>query len=63
MRLAVPVAAASLLAAVAHPQGQAQPQRVGGVLSFGETTEAAAIGITMRDERCSMVNFDRGSAR
>ena len=36
---------------------------VGGVLSFGETDEAAAIGITNRDERCSMVNFDPVSAR
>jgi uncharacterized protein len=36
---------------------------VGGVLSFGEADEAAAIGITNRDERCSMVNFDPDSAR
>src|SRR5207237_4917466 len=36
---------------------------VGGVLSFGEANEAAAIAITMRDERCSMVNFDPDSAR
>jgi uncharacterized protein YcbX len=36
---------------------------VGGVLSFGETNEAAAIAITARDERCSMVNFDPDSAR
>jgi MOSC domain-containing protein len=36
---------------------------VGGVLSFGESAEAAAIAITNRDERCSMVNFDPGSAR
>ena len=35
---------------------------VGGVLLFGET-ESAAIGITNRDERCSMVNFDPDSAR
>jgi uncharacterized protein YcbX len=35
---------------------------VGGVLSFGET-HGAAIGITSRDERCSMVNFDPDSAR
>lgn len=35
---------------------------VGGVLSFGET-DAAAISVTNRDERCSMVNFDPGSAR
>jgi uncharacterized protein YcbX len=36
---------------------------VGGVLSFGETNEAAAIGITNHDERCSMVNLDPDSAR
>ena len=36
---------------------------VNGVLSFGESNEAAAIGITSRDERCSMVNFDPDSAR
>ena len=35
---------------------------VGGVLSFGETSEAL-IGITNRDERCSMVNLDPGSGR
>lgn len=34
---------------------------VGGVLSFGEQ-DAAAIAITNRDERCSMVNFDPDSA-
>ena len=36
---------------------------VGGLLSFGEGDEAATIGITNRDERCSMVNFDPDSAR
>jgi uncharacterized protein YcbX len=36
---------------------------VGGVLSFGESKEGAAIVITNRDERCSMVNFDPESAR
>jgi len=35
---------------------------VGGVLSIGEGSDAAAIAITMCDERCSMVNFDPGSA-
>lgn len=35
---------------------------VGGVLSFGED-RAATIGVTVRDERCSMVNFDPDSAR
>jgi len=36
---------------------------VGGVLRFGETKDGAAIGVTNRDERCSMVNFDPDSAR
>ena len=36
---------------------------VGGVLSFGEANESAALGVTNRDERCSMVNLDPGSAR
>ena len=35
---------------------------MGGVLWFGEASEGAAIGITNRDERCSMVNFDPDSA-
>ncbi len=29
---------------------------LGGVLSFGEGDDAPAIAVTMRDERCSMVN-------
>jgi hypothetical protein len=36
---------------------------VGGVLWFGDTDEAAAIFVTNRDERCSMVNYDPDSAR
>jgi uncharacterized protein len=36
---------------------------VGGVLSFGEGDEAPAIAVTMRDGRCSMVNYDPDSAR
>jgi uncharacterized protein len=35
---------------------------VGGVLSFGEGEAAPAIVVTMRDERCSMVNLDPDSA-
>ena len=35
---------------------------VGGVLSFGEGDDAPAIIVTMRDVRCSMVNFDPDSA-
>lgn len=29
-----------------------------GVLSFGEGNDAPAVVVTMRDERCSMVNLD-----
>jgi uncharacterized protein YcbX len=36
---------------------------LGGVLSFGEGDEDAAIHVTMRDVRCSMVNLDPDSAR
>jgi len=36
---------------------------VGGVLAFGEGSEAAAIGVTNRDERCAMVNFAPVSGR
>jgi uncharacterized protein YcbX len=35
---------------------------VGSVLSFGEGDSAAAIAVTMRDVRCSMVNLDPDSA-
>ncbi len=35
---------------------------LGGVLSFGEGDDAPAISVTMRDERCSMVNLDPDSA-
>ena len=35
---------------------------LGGVLSFGNGDDAPAIAVTMRDERCSMVNLDPDSA-
>ena len=35
---------------------------LGGVLSFGEGDDAPAINVTMRDERCSMVNLDPDTA-
>jgi uncharacterized protein len=35
---------------------------VGGVLLFGEGDDAPAITVTMRDERCSMVNLDPDTA-
>lgn len=36
---------------------------VGGILWFGDLKEGTAIGITNRDERCSIVNVDPDSAR
>ncbi|MGO4880463.1 MAG: MOSC domain-containing protein [Bryobacteraceae bacterium] len=35
---------------------------VGGMLSFGEADDAPAITVTMRDERCAMLNLDPDSA-
>ena len=35
---------------------------LGGVLSFGEGDDSPAVAVTMRDERCSMVNLDPDSA-
>jgi uncharacterized protein len=35
---------------------------VGSVLQFGEGADAPAITVTMRDERCSMLNLDPDSA-
>lgn len=31
---------------------------VGGVLTFGEASDAPALAVTMRDVRCAMLNFD-----
>jgi uncharacterized protein YcbX len=47
-----------------HRSGPFQEDEwVGGALSFGEGVDAPAIAVTMRDVRCSMVNFDPESAR
>jgi uncharacterized protein len=35
-----------------------EDQWLGGVLTFGEADDAAAVNVTMRDVRCAMVNFD-----
>ena len=36
---------------------------LGGVLSFGEEDDVPAIAVTVRDERCSMLNLDPDSAK
>ena len=40
----------------------AEDEWVGRTLTFGEGNNAPAVGITMRDERCVMVNFDPDTA-
>lgn len=35
---------------------------MGGVLSFGQSDDAPAVAVTMRDVRCSMLNLDPDSA-
>jgi uncharacterized protein YcbX len=36
---------------------------VGGVLTFGQADDAPAVAVTLRDERCAMVNFDPDGGR
>jgi uncharacterized protein YcbX len=45
-----------------RPVAFQEDEWVGGVLSFGEGDEAPAVTVTLRDERCSMVNLDPDSA-
>jgi hypothetical protein len=35
-----------------------EDQWLGGVLTFGDSGDAPAVAVTMRDARCAMVNFD-----
>jgi uncharacterized protein YcbX len=51
----------NILVALPHSGPFEEDAWVGGVLSFGEGDAAAAIAVTNRDERCSMVNFDPDS--
>ncbi len=53
----------NILISPLQPRPFLEDRWVGGVLSFGRGEEAAAIAITMRDERCAMVNLDPDSAR
>jgi len=41
----------------------AEDDWVGGVLTFGDGNDNAAIAVTNHDERCAMINFDPDSAR
>jgi uncharacterized protein YcbX len=39
-----------------------EDQWLGGMFQFGDSDDAPAIAVTMRDERCSMLNIDPDSA-
>ena len=52
----------NVLVRLLRPVAFQENEWVGGVLSFGEGDDAPAITVTMRDARCSMVNFDPDSA-
>jgi uncharacterized protein len=53
----------NILVRLEQPVPFSEDDWVGGHLSFGEGAEAPAIAVTLRDERCSMVNFDPDSGR
>ena len=46
-----------------RPEPFEEDRWVEGVLLFGEGDDGPAISVTMRDERCSMLNLDPDSAR
>jgi uncharacterized protein len=52
----------NVVARLLRPVPFQEDEWVGGVLSFGERDDAPAITVTMRDERCSMVNLDPDTA-
>ena len=52
----------NVLVRLLRPTPFQEDEWLGGALSFGEGDDAPAIAVTMRDERCSMVNFDPDSA-
>ncbi len=52
----------NVLVRLLRPGPFQEDEWVGGVLSFGAGDDAPAVGVTMRDIRCSMVNFDPDTA-
>ena len=52
----------NVLVRLLKPGAFQEDEWVGGALSFGAEGDAPAIAVTMRDVRCSMVNFDPDSA-
>jgi hypothetical protein len=52
----------NVVARLVRPRPFQEDEWLGGVLTFGEGDDAPAIAVTMRDERCSMVNLDPDTA-
>ncbi len=53
----------NVLVRLSRPVPYQEDEWVGGELSFGDGIDAPSVSVTMRDIRCSMVNFDPDSAR
>lgn len=53
----------NILVRLLRPNPFEEDKWLGGVLLFGEPDEGPRVSVTMRDVRCSMVNFDPDSAR
>jgi uncharacterized protein YcbX len=52
----------NVLVRLLRPAPFQEDEWLGGVLSFGEGDDSPAVTVTMRDERCSMVNLDPDTA-
>jgi uncharacterized protein YcbX len=53
----------NIVARLLRPNPFQEDEWLGGVLLFGEPGDGPRISVTMRDARCSMVNFDPDSGR
>lgn len=53
----------NILVRLREPNAFQEDMWVGGVLSFGDSGEGPRVSVTVRDVRCSMVNFDPDSGR
>jgi uncharacterized protein YcbX len=53
----------NLVVRLQRPSAFEEGNWLGGVLSFGEGTDAPSASVTMHDVRCAMVNLDPDSAR
>jgi uncharacterized protein len=48
---------------LSRPKAFQEDEWVGGVLTFGEGDYGPAVSVTMRDERCAMLNLDPDTAK